>query len=400
MNTKRLIIVCVLCAVCIALILGYGGLRSRVSGTQSRSGEHKTGSVSRTAINTIPQRSAAEAQAATAAHVSAIKETHRTADAIAKKALNAAKDDSDSSAAEKAEMIASEQEKKLLESITSLTEQLATNPELTTNAIALLQAEDDPAVMQLIAQAIGQAAARLGDKFPYDLLVKMALKDPSLPRRQAALQALAYMTSIPADLQASVAEISRTAPDPVRCSAIDCMTGWMSKNHGLTQTISEELLKTREASKDPTVRGLVIQNIGNMDTPLSSKVLTAMTDALMHEQEPNNRSLAAVALGSGSSSENAPSVLSALETAYVMEPDLVTQRHMITQIVKASRPKAEEVLKTLPTPDPQLAQDVQDYLEILKTVDQKDWGAIWDKKSQIDDQRGTYPTRPEGPESH
>ena len=116
-----------------------------------------------------------------------------------------------------------------------------------------------------------------------------------------------------------------------------------------------------------------------------------MTEAVLSEREASNRSLAAVALGSGSSPDNRNAVLSALETAYLQEPELDTQRHIITQITKAAGTEAELYLGRLPTPHPLLAQDVQDYVAILASVDRTNWGSIWERKSDLDEKRGTYP---------
>ena len=189
-----------------------------------------------------------------------------------------------------------------------------------------------------------------------------------------------------------MAELARSGETAdLRVAAISCLGSWMNHDRGLTQEISETLLSARAESDDPIVRSLVIQSIGNMDTPLSPKVFDAMADAVITERDSNNRSLAAVALGSGTSPENRNAVLTALEKAYLSESELNTQRHIITQIAKAGGEQAEAWLQRLPTSDPRLEQDVKDYMEILASVDRSNWGAVWEAKSNRDDQRGTYP---------
>lgn len=296
-------------------------------------------------------------------------------------------------AAEEAEVNAMAMELELQDSMSSLTQQIISDPEFAKTAIAMLQAETDPEMMMMMAKAIGDAAPALKDKFPYRDLLDIALKDASTHRRKAALYAMSQMRDIPDDLKDGIAELSRTAQDTeLRVSAVHTMGGWMSNDRTLTHEISETLLLTRDASTDPHVRGIVIQTIGNMDTPLSPKVFDAMAQAVMGEEVAHNRSLAALALGSGTGQENRAAVLDTLQKAYLSEPELETQRHLITQITKAGQAEAELWLAKLPTPDPMLAQDVNDYLEILASVDRKDWNSVWSAKSQRDHERGTYPS--------
>ena len=333
-----------------------------------------------------------ERETATAAHVQYLKEQADLLDAKTKAAIAAAKYAPQAGADSNADAETAALEKHLLDSLSSLTQQLISDPSLTTSVIALLSKETDPDTMMMIAQALGEAAAAMGDKFPYDLLLTMAENDSDYQRRFAALTALGYMSNPSADLQQRMAQLS-TGGDTagVRAAAVATMGAWMGRNRDLTNQISDTLLAARDASDDPTVRGMVIQSIGNMDSPLTPKGLAAMSDAVLSEREASNRSLAAVALGSGSSPDNRAAVLSALEAAYLAEPELDTQRHIITQITKAAGAEAELYLGRLPTPHPQLAQDVQDYVGILASADRSNWGSIWEKKSDLDSQRGTYP---------
>lgn len=285
-----------------------------------------------------------------------------------------------------------EMEKELVESMTSLTKHLVNEPSSTTSAIGLLKLEQDPQLMILIAQSLGEAAAAMGEDFPYDLLVDIAANDPDHARRQAALLTLGYMSEVPDDLRLRIVEISQSAPTPeIRAAAVDVMGQWMIRNPELVPSVSEALLTARETNTDPLVRGMVIQTIGNSNAPLTPKVFDAMNDALLNEPVAGNRSLAAVALGSGASPDNREAVITALEEAYQGEQTLETRRHIITQIAKAGKGDAATYLQRLPTPDPLLTQDVIDYVEIIAGGNPDDWGSIWAQKSERNSERGTYP---------
>lgn len=324
-----------------------------------------------------------------AARVSALRKSHRAAtdNLSTTLMLSEAEQLAEATRARNAET-----DQNLIDSITSLTQQVVNDPSSTTGVIELLKEEDDPQLMILIAQALGEGAAVMGEAFPYDLLLEVALNDPDLARREAALLTLSYMRVVPDDLRLGIAEISQSAPTPqLRSAAIDTMGQWMNNIPDLAPSISEALLGAREASNHPLVRGMVIQTIGNSNAPLSPKVFDAMNDALRNETVAGNRSLAAVALGSGATPDNRESVIDALEAGYQAESELVTRRHIITQIAKAAKGDAAIYLQQLPTPDPLLAQDVADYVEIIRGSNQADWGAIWEQKSERDSQRGTDP---------
>lgn len=367
------------------LLVFKAGLGERKRGDTSvdtgASGKEPTGAVTALQPEVARKRSVTELED--------LRKTVMLAEAHMKVSRTA---DPETSAAEQARLQVEQTEKELVASMERLTAQVSSDPASVAEAVALLEAENDPALMMMLAQAIGAAADALGDKFPHEALLKMALNDPSLERRRAAITALGYMSKVPPELRDQIAEISRSGPDEqIRLAAIEAMGSWMNKNPQLIQTISEQLLLTREANSDPAIRGVVIQTIGNMDAPLSRKVFEAMAEAVVHEAIPHNRSLAALALGSGVGPESREPILATLESAYHVESNLDTQRHIITQITKAARYDAEDYLSRLPTPHPLLEQDVKDYIEILASVDRKDWGAIWNQKSERDHARGTYP---------
>ncbi len=328
---------------------------------------------------------------AAAGRVNALRKSHL----VVEENLSATLMLSESEAAEFAEVNnrrTAEAEKNLIDSLTSLTQHLVNEQGSTTSVIDLLREEQDPQLMILIAQSLGEAAAAIGEDFPYESLADIIFNDSNFDRRQAAMLALGYMRKVPDALRLQMTEFAQSAPSPeLRGAAVDLMGQWMNHSPELAETITEALLGAREATDHPFVRGVVIQTIGNSNAPLTPRVFEAMTDALQGETVAGNRSLAAVALGSGATPENHDAVITALEAGYQVETNLDTRRHIITQIAKAARGDAASYLQRLPTPDPLLAQDVSDYMEIMAATDPTDWGAIWEQKSDRDSMRNTYP---------
>ncbi len=212
MKTKAVAVLAVSGVLCAALIWAYASSLKRVAsvGQATLVNSPTAQRPPQTAIKRLEEspRSQQELDAIAASHIKTIKER---ADANTSAAMAAAEADPETSASQIANEETAALEKSLHDSISSLTQQLIAEPGLTTNAISLLQMEENPETMMMIARALGEAAAALGDKFPYDLLLKMAENDPSLSRRQAAIMALAYMSKIPPDLEQRIAELSRNA---------------------------------------------------------------------------------------------------------------------------------------------------------------------------------------------
>lgn len=392
MNRKVLVVASLVTgAVFFALVATLGGDRLR-PGEESKEAAGSVASYEDAGGTNIRRMTAgdakAELDAKAKAHVQAVRARSRAATAN----LNVALSHGSSAAKTAAEARAAELERNLVDSMSSLTQSLIDNPELIPNTIALLESEENPETMMLIAQSLAEAASRLGDQFPYKDLLRMAMKEGDPKRREAAMLVLGYVTPVTQELQQQIAEISRTAALPeVRMAAITTMGSWMTRNRTLAPAITDSLLATRTASSDPSVRGYAIQTIANMDMPLTPKAMEAMKDALQFESEPNNRSLAALAIGSSARGANQQEAIQTLQTAFQNETDRTARRHLITQIAKASRWNPDGTIGSMTSEDPLIMQDIEDFRRILANSDPNDWGAIWNQKSELDHTRGTVP---------
>lgn len=279
-------------------------------------------------------------------------------------------------------------EMELQEAMTSLSLQLVGDEKATSEVLEMMRNQDDPDILMMLARALGESAAFLGDRFPVDELLSMAESDESTVRRQAALAALGYSVNVSDETRQRIAKIAESAASPEeRTAAISALGSIAYRNEQLADQVREDLLPVLKAADHPMLRGLAIQTIGNMDRPLSEPVLNAMADAVRNETVAGNRSLAALALGGGTSRENQQQVLDVLTNAFNAEANVETQRHILTQLVKVTRDPA--FLNTIASSDGLVIQDIADYREILATVDRDNWSAIWEAKNRLNEERGT-----------
>lgn len=257
-------------------------------------------------------------------------------------------------------------------------------------AVARLKTESDPEQMALLAQAIAESAATANSRLPVADLLQMAAGDEPASRREAALHILSRLTYVTPETMAIVANITTSDPAPeMRIAGINTMGGWMAQNRALTETVSIQLSRAITAEPSEQVRSFAIQAIANQDAALSGEVFQTLVTTMRNEPAPSNRALAALALGGGETADTRPLILQELKAAYLKEADLDTQRNILTQIARAGKSDAVPLLQQLPAPHPYLAQDANDYMELLQTVDTWDFDRIWDTKSRRDLQRGS-----------
>lgn len=202
-------------------------------------------------------------------------------------------------------------------------------------------------------------------------------------RGEAAMAALSALSDPDEVVLESILRRARNAEDPeVQVVAIDTAAAWMARNPALTGRIGADLAEIAMASRHEVVRGHAIQGVANVERPLSPKVMEAMGLLARTDSSPQNRLLAALALGSS------PDGLELLEKAVVTEPLLDVRRVMLIHVVRAGG--GEVALRRIAVSDPAVAQDVADYVEILGT-DPPDSHAIFEAKFRRDVARGSIP---------
>lgn len=206
---------------------------------------------------------------------------------------------------------------------------------------------------------------------------------------EQAITALGEVPNVSTSELDRVAKISRTGADEwTQISAIRVMQHWLTRE-ALQAKAARELIRTAEGSHTPMVRGLAIQAIAlEPKARWPRDVVVSLGDLVQNDPTPQNRSIAALALGQVRGGELTPIARESLIEAYGSESDLGTRRSMLLNIVEISGADAARVLANLPEGSMLAQQDIADYQEILRSGETR-IAEIWDKKLAYDIERGT-----------
>lgn len=275
--------------------------------------------------------------------------------------------------------------------VEKLGDQLRHNPDMIGSLMETISTETDPEMLSMLAEVVFHNGDVLASKLPVQQLLKMAKSDPVEARRAAALRMLAAVANVTPEIIRAVSDIAQSDRSlDMRVSAIGTTSFWVNRHPELREQLFHELLQTRNASEDPTVRGLSIQTIALQDAPLKGETLNAMIDALRTEKVTDNKALAALGLSGAAGPDTRALIVGELAAAFERESDTTFKRQMMVDIVRAAGAESPEYLKKLKVDtDPLLAQDYLDYLEILAQEPGATYERIWDAKVARDSARGT-----------
>lgn len=265
---------------------------------------------------------------------------------------------------------------------------LEEDPRNVRQALAAFEAESNPAILTALAQLLAPHVSQENNSELFDTALTLIKQSESPETRAAGLLMFSAMTDPPPNLVDSVLRLSRDDESiRVRLKAIYILGRWAASNPQKWQQLSSELVRTIDASEDELVRGHAIQLIALHTGVHEPEILGAIDEYMRFDPTTQNRGIAALALG-GVTGELREPAIALLEEAFGGEPDLDTQRNILTQIARVGGQDAIFVLARLPNAHPVLDQDIRDYLEILQSSD-LDFDEIYSLKFALDAERGT-----------
>jgi hypothetical protein len=230
-----------------------------------------------------------------------------------------------------------------------------------------LKKTTDPAQVAVLAELIARNADV--DELPVKELFELA-RSENTAQRYAAMQILGKSERVSSEMLGMAEQMAKTDPNlAVRERCVTTMGEWMEKHGELSGKLCSTLIGVRDASEDAELRRYAIQTIKDSPAGVPAALVDALDASLRTETLAHNRSMAALALAYVEPSAAGVAVQK-LQSAYMQEPNLDVKRHIITMIMRAGNVDAVNVLNKLPTPDPQLAQDVRDYAEIVQSGEQ------------------------------
>lgn len=269
--------------------------------------------------------------------------------------------------------------------------QLREHPGDISKLLEQLKTETDPEKIALLAQLIAENANEAGVDLPVKELMGM-LSDPLAAKRDAALAILSQVEDVTPEMIKGVGDIARTDVETqVRMSAITTMGRWLNGDSMHRDALSQQLIQTRDASRDNAVRGYAIQAIGLQKHGLPANMIEPISQSVYQESSPDNRSIAALAL-SNVDEANRASAVRTLEQAFATETNLDTKRHLVTMLMRTAGTEAPAVLGRLDTNHDLVRQDVADYLEIIARGE-TNVDRIFELKEARDGERGSEPSK-------
>ncbi len=253
----------------------------------------------------------------------------------------------------------------------------------------LFEQETDEDVLLLLAQVLGADADAMAEPAVVDLMARIAESGKVPAGRGGALLVLMNLPRLDDRVTRTVLGLAGSAaehPD-LRASAIATAAAWMQAHPEGVTPISAALLDVARSATDADLRGHAIQAVSLVDRKLDPGQVESLA-AFLGDADARTRSLAALGLGSVSA-EARPAALRHLEGAIAVETSAEGQRGLLVHLVRAGGPEAEAALARVGERSPRLAEDVRDYLDLLKT--ERDPDRLWELKQRRDLARGVVP---------
>ncbi len=266
-----------------------------------------------------------------------------------------------------------------------LKEYVAGDPARAKELVDIFKRETEPAILEILAGALLSDPQIANAPELVQGFLSIARDDRNSDRRGQALLFLSGVTEISPQLVSDIVTLARNETDmQVRIGSISALTQYMQTHKEFSGQINETFIEIAKTDKDETVRGTAIQSLNLRESGAQS--LDAVSDVLRADQASGVRAVAAMIMGDAPPQQR-QFVMGKLEEAFTGEQDREVKRSMITSVVRAGREDALQSLERMRSSDPKYTDDVNDYIEILRTGE-RDMDKIWDQKFQREQARG------------
>jgi len=250
--------------------------------------------------------------------------------------------------------------------------------------IEAFRKEESSSVLDILASAIASDPSFASNPRIQEAFLAIAEKgDENAARRQSAFYFLGQAHQVPPGLQDRIAAFARAESDPaLQSGAIQALAQFARTDEARTVTVNTQLTDLARGCTEPMIRANAISAI--QSRACDEAALATVAEFLRADRDGEVRRAAAEVLG-GAPVQNRFVALAELEKAWRAEPEADVKRAILISIVRAGRADAAASLERLP-PDPALARDVQDYLQILN-AGETDTARIFEEKARREAQR-------------
>lgn len=247
--------------------------------------------------------------------------------------------------------------------------------------------ETDPTALNLLMASISANPDVAADPEILAAFLEIARSDVLSSRRVAAVTFLGQGASQPPELDRELIELIHADADPeIRSAAIAALRQRGEIDATAAQRLNPELIETASVQSDPAVRQQALQALRVRE--LSEHQLHGML-GFLKDETPAVRITAAEQLGDARP-QHRIAALNALSETVRFDARSDVRRACLLSMVKVGRKESLTTLRQLRDVDPELTQEIDDYVAILANGD-VDLESILDEKRKLEAIRSASP---------
>jgi hypothetical protein len=249
------------------------------------------------------------------------------------------------------------------------------------------RSETDPTALNLLMASISANPDVAADPEILAAFLEIARSDVLSSRRVAAVTFLGQGASQPPELDRELIELVHADADAeIRSAAIAALRQRGEIDAMAAQRLNPELIETAGVQSDPAVRQQALQAVRVRE--LSEHQLHGML-GFLKDETPAVRITAAEQLGDARP-QHRIAALNALSETVRFDARSDVRRACLLSMVKVARKESLTTLRQLRDVDPELTQEIDDYVAILANGD-VDLESILDEKRKLEAIRPASP---------
>jgi hypothetical protein len=264
-----------------------------------------------------------------------------------------------------------------------ISDYIGNDPQRAMEVLGWFRSETDPAALNVLMAAISADSNAASDPEILAAFLEVARGDSLSSRRLAAITFLGQGARQPPHADRELVEIVHSDADPqIRSAAISAVRQRVEIDPAAAQRLNPELIETASIQSDPALRQQALQAVGVRE--LSEDQLHGML-GFLQDEDVAVRITAVEQLGDARPQHRSAALHALSETAR-FDARSEVRRACLLSMVKVGRKESLTTLRQLRDVDPELIQEIDDYVAILASGD-VDLDRILDEKKKLEDIR-------------
>jgi hypothetical protein len=259
------------------------------------------------------------------------------------------------------------------------------DPQRAMAVLGWFRTETDPAALDVLMAAVSADPDVASNPEVLAAFLQVARDDALSSRRLAAIAFLGQGPSQPPEVDRQLVELVHADADPqIRSAAISALRERVEIDPKAAQRLNPELIELASVQSDPAFRQQALQAVHVRE--LSEHHIQGMLGFLQDENSAV-RITAAEQLGDVRP-QHRSEALEALSQTVRFDARSEVRRACLLSMVKVGRSQSLATLRELRDVDPELTQEIDDYVAILASGD-LDLERVFDEKKKLEELRST-----------